>query len=137
MYEDDNPYAGKSRWGDEGGQEPATNFSPTKMKNYPVQGFATGDIVPMVLGEVFKMVKTTEWSTRFKLINTVHDSILFDIAPRGEGELLRFCILLKGVMESAPKMLKEKFNIDFELPLKVDISTGKNWGAMKKYKWCP
>ena len=134
MYEDDNPYAGTRRWG-EGGQEPATNFSPTKMKNYPVQGFATGDIVPMVLGEVFKMVMTKAWSTRYKLINTVHDSILFDIAPRDDEELLRFCTQLKGVMESAPKMLKEEFNIDFELPLKVDISVGKNWGVMEKYKW--
>ena len=136
MYEDDNPYAGQRKWG-EAAKEPATNFSPTKMKNYPVQGFATGDIVPMVLGEVFEMVMITKWRDRYKLINTVHDSILFDISPANDEELLQFCTYLKRTMEGAPSLLKKHFNIDFELPLKVDISIGKNWGVMKKYKWCP
>ena len=29
------------------------SFSPTQIKNYPTQGFATGDIVPLALGKLF------------------------------------------------------------------------------------
>ena len=54
-------------------------FSPTQMKNYPVQGFATADLVPTVLGEVVNYIYEKELEDRILLINTVHDSILFDI----------------------------------------------------------
>jgi Autographiviridae DNA polymerase len=130
MYEDDNPYAGQHKFS--GGVEPATNFSPTKMKNYPVQGFATGDIVPMMLGEVFDFVHSCGSWSRYKLINTVHDSILFDVNPVDHAELKLFASKLTEVMEGAPALLKKKFDIDFALPLKVDIKVGKSWGSMKE-----
>jgi DNA polymerase I-like protein with 3'-5' exonuclease and polymerase domains len=134
MYEDDNPYFGQNKWGNE--IQSATNFSPTKMKNYPVQGFATGDIVPMMLGEVFKWLKADKRWTKYKMINTVHDSILFDIpALEGTNHAI-FAAELKMLLESAPLHLKNYFNINFDLPLKVDIKTGKNWGKMKQFS-CP
>lgn len=130
MYEDDNPYYGQRNWGNE--IQSATNFSPTKMKNYPVQGLATGDIVPMMLGEVFKFLKSdTTWND-YKLIMTVHDSILFDIPEREGTNHYTFASAVRNVMESAPQCLKKYFNIDFDLPLKVDVKIGDSWGNMKK-----
>ena len=137
MYEDDNPFykedAGKSSWYP---PEQPTNFSPTKMKNYPVQGFATGDIVPMVLGEVMDWLSVSLFYSRYKMINTVHDSILFDCSPSRSLEFLEFRHTLKTLMESAPAMLKKNFGIDFTLPLKVDFKVGNNWGTMKEIT-CP
>ncbi|WP_201773228.1 hypothetical protein, partial [Vibrio cholerae] len=37
-----------------------TSFSPTQCKNYPTQSFATGDIVPMMLGHIYKLLMTDE-----------------------------------------------------------------------------
>lgn len=133
LYEDDNPFAGQRHWGT-GGHEPSTNFSPTKMKNYPVQGFATGDIVPMMLGEVFDWIKNDSKWDNYKLINTVHDSILFDVCPKCYEDLRDFVGGLKEVMEGAPALLDSKFGIKFDLPLKVDVKVGDNWGVMADFK---
>ena len=55
------------------------DFSPTKIKNYPVQGFATGDIVPECTGRMFRAIIAEEHLRNLLLmINTVHDSNLFD-----------------------------------------------------------
>ena len=35
-------------------------------------------------------------------------------------------------MEKAPQYLKEEFDMDFDLPLKVDVKMGKNWAEMEK-----
>jgi DNA polymerase-1 len=57
-----------------------TTFSPTQMKNFPVQGFATGDIVPLVLGKIHLYMANNHelWGNLVRLINTVHDSVVFD-----------------------------------------------------------
>ena len=39
--------------------------------------------------------------------------------------------LIKETMEKAPQYLKEIFNIDFDLPLKVDGEAGENWLEMR------
>ena len=103
-----------------------TNFSPTQIKNYPVQGFATGDIVPLVLGEVYHTI--VPYHEEVKLINTVHDSILLDLR---EDMCHTIGSLVKQVMEDAPRMLKNTFDIDFNLPLNVEIKVGKTWSNMK------
>ena len=56
-----------------------TVFSPTQLKNYPVQGFATGDIVPEVLGRLRRVLTEKGLSDKVLLVNTVHDSVLFDV----------------------------------------------------------
>ena len=48
------------------------------IKNYPVQGFATGDIVPVVLLEMDERLKPLKSC----LVNTVHDSTVIDVHPQ-------------------------------------------------------
>jgi hypothetical protein len=43
-----------------------------------------------------------------------------------------FAKQVRHVMEQAPGLLKTHFDIDFALPLKVDIKIGPNWGEMKE-----
>jgi len=118
----DNPFYVPSAYG----HGRTTNFSPTQIKNYTVQGFATGDIVPLVLGEVYHAV--VPYHEDVKLINTVHDSILLDLR---EGMCHTIGSLVKQVMEDAPNMLKNTFDINFNLPLNVEIKVGKTWANMK------
>lgn len=119
FYEQDNPYCGPP------------NFSPTQVKNYPVQGFATGDIVPLVLGHVQERIFKEGLGEHLLIINTIHDSILFDLRPT--LSLFNAIKLIKEVMESAPKLLKSYFNIDFDMPLNVGIKYGDNWLEVKEY----
>ena len=52
------------------------------IKNYPVQGFATGDIVPIVLLEIEKRLKNDKLKS--VLVNSVHDSVVLDVHPAEE-----------------------------------------------------
>ena len=108
----------------------ATSFSPTKTKNYPVQGFATGDIVPMVLGKIYRHLKSHPASDdNILMINTIHDSLMFDC--RTEGHAVTWARQCKEIMEDAPQMLKDIFGIDFDLPLRAGVDIGENWYDME------
>ena len=102
-----------------------TSFSPTQLKNYPIQGFATGDVVPTVIGVLFrKLLNNPRLRNLCLLVNTVHDSIILDCHKSILEEAYE---VVKSTTEGAPSILKEVFNIDFNLPLKVDITAGRNW----------
>ena len=51
----------------------------TQIKNYPVQSFATADIVPLVL--IMMEDRMREQNLKSLIVNTVHDSIVIDIHP--------------------------------------------------------
>lgn len=106
------------------------SFSPTQLKNYPVQGFATGDIVPMVLGGIHKAIYEKELQHGALLINTIHDSVLLDVH---NGYVHKIAQLVKTKMEEAPQLLYDNFGIDFDLELKAEVKVGKNWLTMEKY----
>lgn len=129
FIEEDSPSWMQKSWST--GTSSPTSFSPTKLKNYPVQGFATGDIVPMVLGKLYRTLKSLpKYDGSIKMVNTVHDSVLFDCEDKEWAMLWAFTA--KATMEQAPLFLKEIFDIDFDLPLPVEISVGSDWHDMKQ-----
>ena len=115
------------------------SFLPTQIKNYPVQGFSTGDLVPMAIGEIAKYLYYNKIEKDILLINTVHDSILFDcnhftanLNDISRSDLFQHLWNLKEIMLS----IRDDINflwpeIDFDIPLAVDATYGKNWGDMK------
>ena len=109
-----------------------TSFSPTEAKNYPMQGFATGDIVPEVLGRIHRMLAQQDrlWNACLP-VNTIHDSIIFDIH---KDVLQHACMSIKDVMQDAPAWMNERFGIMIDLPMHVDVEYGKSWDNMKLWK---
>ena len=99
-----------------------TSFNPPNIKNYPVQSMATSDIVLIMLGRLFR--KSIQHRDKYLLINTVHDSIVIDCRKEFKDFA---CNFIKTELESVNVMLKEVFNLDFNLSLKVDIKCGKTW----------
>lgn len=105
-------------------QHGCTNY--TKIKNYPVQGYATADIVPVAViraARAFKALKL-----RSLLILTVHDSIEVDCYPGEEAQVrdtLTWAML--GVVDE----LKTRYSVDFKMPLGIEIKSGPNWLDMK------
>lgn len=110
FYEYDNDYKGVG----------STSFSRNEVINYPIQGFAGGDLALAVLGELYLHVKD---NPKILLVGTVHDSYILDCA---EGEVDKAAELLYHVMTNAPLILKERLNIDFDLPIKAEVSAGNN-----------
>lgn len=113
-----NKYANAFRGGE-------MTFSPTELKNWPIQGFATGDVVPMMVGLLLrKLEEAGLTSNGVKLVMTVHDSVVLDVP---EKLLYTTAEISKQVLESAPQALKQYFGIDFPCKLSVGVDAGYNW----------
>jgi len=100
----------------------------TQVKNYPSQGFATGDVVPMMLGKTYRRLKTGPMAQRALMIGTVHDSILFDVHQTAIDQ--GFCEGVKKFLEKTPSFIEETWGFVFDLPLLVDVEAGPNWDSM-------
>lgn len=110
-----------------------TSFSPTEMKNYPVQGFATGDIMALYRGRVYRKLLNERLTGDIKLINTVHDSVMLDV--RGEGLVKYTYELLKAEAARLPELLKTLWDIDCgELTFPVECKYGRKWSDLIKLK---
>jgi DNA polymerase-1 len=100
------------------------SFSPTELKNWPIQGFATGDVVPMMVGILLRNLEDAGLTPDVKLVMTVHDSVVLDVPI---DKLEECATLAKQTLESAPLHLKSIFNIDFPCKLGVGVEAGINW----------
>ena len=101
-------------------------FSPTELKNYPVQGLATGDIVPMMLGIIFRMLKGRE---DVKMVNTIHDSLMFDV--RGDSAV-NFILEITDVLKETHEYFEDIFKKPLALKLNAGASYGPNWYNMEE-----
>lgn len=102
-------------------------FSPNETRNYPIQSFATGDIVPLFLGRLYRrLARRSEmeiWK-RVHLVNTVHDSVELDVHREALPELLK---VLKNESDNMSEYMQKYFGIAMELPLRTKVSYGSNW----------
>jgi DNA polymerase-1 len=92
----------------------------TQIKNYPVQSFATADIVPLVL------VHMDEMLARYKscIVNSVHDSVVIDIHPK---EVQQVLYLIKQLNSNLTNIIEKQFRIEFNVPLLLEAKIGDNW----------
>ena len=100
------------------GEDKFSHF--TMIKNYPVQGFATGDIVPIVLLEIDKALSPLQSC----LVNTVHDSVVIDVHPLEEHKVI---LLLKGINDNLKNIIESYFDIDLVVPMLLEAKIGNNW----------
>ena len=113
------PFARRMPWG--------SSSNSTQVKNYPVQGFATADIVPLTCIAVDNLMVQNK--VKSLLINTIHDSVLIDVHPNEEDMIID--IVKKGARNVVP-MMKEYYDIDFNVPLDTDVKVGYNWLEMRE-----
>lgn len=116
--------------------QPKAVWPVTQIKNYPVQGLATGDLVPLMCGILVRYLQSQSrgYPDGIIPINTVHDSIMLDCPMHPEGssdhrDVLREC---KQILESAPEYMKKVYGIDWDMPTPVDIEYGETWAEMSK-----
>jgi DNA polymerase-1 len=86
--------------------------------NSPVQAFAS-DLC--LLAMILLNDRLAHLDSRF--ISTVHDALLFEIKDDHVAAALP---IIKETMENLPIM--QKFGVEVDIPIKVDIKVGRNWG---------
>jgi DNA polymerase I-like protein with 3'-5' exonuclease and polymerase domains len=108
------PHAKWTDWG--------TATDRTAICNYPVQGFATADLLPMSLVLLDKRIR--EQQLRSVICNTVHDSIVMDVYPSEEKK----CIdIMAECMLAIPLESKNRYGITYDMPVGIELKMGKNW----------
>jgi DNA polymerase I-like protein with 3'-5' exonuclease and polymerase domains len=87
------------------------SFSPMQTSNYPIQGFAGGDIVMTALTELWKRLRG-----EVRFVMTVHDSIVLEAEDVAK-------------VEAAMKMACFETEQKFKIPVRLgfDLETGSHW----------
>ena len=97
----------------------------TAIKNYPVQGFATADLLPLALINLRKFL--LDKGMKSVVCNTVHDSIVLDVYPEEEQDAIE---ILKESMLSIKSEAKRRYNINYDMPIGIELKMGDNWLSM-------
>ena len=97
----------------------------TQIKNYPVQSFATADIVPLILMDIDRRLN----GYKSCVVNTVHDSIVIDVHP---NELKEVMAIINQVNDDMTSIINLHFDIKLNVPLLLEAKIGNNWLDMKE-----
>ena len=106
------------------------SFSPTQMKNYPVQGSATGDIMAVFRARVYREMLATGLYKRVLLINTVHDSVMADCVDREAA--YEFKALASKIAEQLPEIVMQTWGVVCPVPFKIETKIGPRWSELEK-----
>ncbi len=92
----------------------------TQIKNYPVQSFATADIVPISLLHIDKLLQ----GMHSCVVNSVHDSVVIDVHPDEERQVID---IIAQANEALPSLITSRWGVVFNVPLLLEAKIGDNW----------
>lgn len=98
----------------------------TQILNYPVQGLGH-DL--MAIARVSLRKRMIRLRLKSLLVCTVHDSIVLDAL---EEEVEQIIQLIKEVFRDIPANFQKIFGVEFNLPMRVEISVGDTWGTTEE-----
>jgi len=113
-----------ARWTEWGA---ATNR--TAICNYPVQGFATADLLPIALVKLDKVMR--ELKMQSVICNTVHDSIVLDVHPDEKDQCIK---VLSEAMLSISDGSKARYGLEYDMPIGIELKIGNNWLDLTEIK---
>lgn len=98
--------------------------------NYPVQGFAA-DLMKLI--RISAMRRVQPFEEKAKLVNTVHDSLKFDL-NMSVGEAVEFGRVVKGSFQDCGANFKKIFGRELLVPMDCDMNIGRNYLWQHKIK---
>lgn len=105
-------------------------FSPTQLKNYPVQGTG-GEFVQAVLGLLWReFVRTDNFGGKAVLVNTVHDCVWVDMHRSVVDIVIPKMI---EIMQSIPEYYNSRYGMNIIVPFPVEAEVGKNMMDLVHY----
>ena len=99
----------------------------TAIKNYPVQGFATADLLPIALINLKNLL--TNRKLKSIICNTVHDSIVMDVYPDEDEQAIK---TMKDAMMSLSNECIKRYGFKYTMPIGIELKIGNDWLNMKE-----
>lgn len=97
----------------------------TSICNYPVQMFATADIIPIAVTYMYYRMQDKKLQSF--LVNTVHDSAISEVHP-DEKDVMKELYEYTFTTD-VYEYLRAVYNIEFNVPLKADVKFSTHWGG--------
>lgn len=98
----------------------------TSVYNYPVQAFATAEIIPIAVCYFWHRVQAENLGEYIVLVNTIHDSIIVELHPDYVADFRR--IAKQAFTSDVYNYLESVYNVRFDfVPLGVGITIGEHW----------
>ena len=97
----------------------------TMIKNYPVQGFATGDVVPVVLIELEKNLDGLQSC----VVTSVHASVVIDVHPDETEKVIQ---IIRDMNAGLNKLVEDAYGVTMNVPLLLEAGLGPNWLEQKE-----
>jgi DNA polymerase-1 len=97
--------------------------------NYPIQSFATADIIPISLAYTY-------WGARHldvRIINTVHDSVVADVADEDVEAYKQ--VVQEAWLDRTYQYLDKVYGVKMTIPLAVGWKAGAHWGEGQEIKY--
>lgn len=94
--------------------------------NYPIQALATAEIIPIAVVYLWHRIHANGLSAKIKMVNTVHDSAVCEIAP-DVVEIYKE-LAEKSFITDVLNYLEKVYSIMFTVPLAVEHCIGTYWG---------
>ena len=104
----------------------------TQIFNYPIQSFATADIIPLCLVLVWHGVASLG-DSKCLLVNTVHDSVIAELDPSAYAAYRD--IVVQAFTKDIYTLLDRIYGIKFDVQLGVELKTGPYWGEGTEEKF--
>ncbi len=101
-------------------------YNEREIKNYPVQGLAGGDILPLLAVLLRRGLK--KYKLKSKYILTVHDSIVFEYLDKELKMLIKLC---EATMEGLVSNIQNYFGVDWNVDLAAEIEIGEDYGNLQ------
>jgi len=102
-------------------------YKKPQICNFPVQGLATADIMPLAMCIIWKKFRAAKF--RSKIIGQIHDALLFDCL---NDEIMPIAKLCMQVFNDLPKYIRQTWGFEFNLPLTGAIEVGSNYAETEK-----
>lgn len=100
-------------------------FLESAIKNYPVQSFATADIMPLAMVAIKRRMEQA--GLKALMICQVHDSIVFDL-PAEEVEELGTIVI--ETFQDLPRLIEQYWGYKFCVPLTGEFDYGQSYGEL-------
>jgi len=105
--------------------------STTQPKNYFIQGFATGDLVPICVGRVWRWMEH-HYPLGVEMIGTIHDSLIFEVDREMLDRFIKDVVVL--INDAGIHLASVCPNMKpWTMPVNCDVEVGTNLGDLKAY----
>lgn len=99
--------------------------------NYPIQSFATADIIPLTLVLLWHRTRSLD----VRLVNTIHDSIVAEVILKHLDKYVEE--LVYSFTSGIYTLLEKLYGISFQIPLGVGVKHSQHWGEGPEQKYEP